>query len=554
MLLSGGKIIVEALKKEGVEIIFGYPGGVALPLYDALYDAGIRHILTRHEQGAAHAADGYARASGKVGVCLATSGPGATNLITGIATANMDSVPLVFITSQVTSANLGKDSFQEADVTGITTPITKHNYMVSNTEELPRIMAEAFYIARSGRPGPVVVDIPKDIFLSKAEFKYPEKIEMKGYKPLLEGDATQIEAVAAALTESKKPLLFLGGGAVNAGVSKEVLAFVEKTGIPFVNSLMGLSLIDTRHPMNLGMVGMHGTAAANLAMTNCDLLIGLGVRFDDRVTGRVSKFAPYAKIAHFEVDPSEINKIIKVDYKVLGDLSWSMPILLNFAKACDIGAWHEEINKWQQEMPLVYKDDTDELKPQAVIEAVNKIMADNSIVVTDVGQHQMWAAQYSQIRHPRGFLTSGGLGTMGYGLPAAIGAALACPDEEVWLFVGDGGIMMNCQEMATAVEEELPIKVVVLNNSGLGMVRQWQRLFYGYRYSFSRHNVPTDIAKLAEAFGAKGLTVTNKDDLPAALMEVKSAKGPVFINVMVHNEENVYPMVAPDGTLDQMMW
>ncbi|MGI5892262.1 MAG: biosynthetic-type acetolactate synthase large subunit [Bacillota bacterium] len=555
MLLSGGEVVVQALKKEGVDTVFGYPGGVALPLYDCLYDSGIRHILTRHEQGAIHAADGYARLSGKVGVCIATSGPGATNLVTGIATAHMDSVPLVCITCQVALSLLGKDSFQEADISGIATPITKHNFMVRDYKMLPEALAKAFYIARTGRPGPVLIDIPKDVLTQKMPFNYPKNLKLKGYRPILQGDEKAVSAVVDALAAAKKPLLIIGGGCVSADVSSYVEELVNKTGIPFVSTLMGLSAIDKDHPLNLGMIGMHGTYAANIAACHCDLLIGLGARFDDRVTGAVSQFAPLAKIAHFDVDPSEINKIVKVDFSVLGDLRWSVPYFASMVdKMTDISPWQAEIKELKENYPLKYDDNATFMKPQAVIELMNDYLTDDAVIVTDVGQHQMWAAQYAHVTGPRRFLSSGGLGTMGYGLPSAIGASIVCPNQDIWLITGDGSIMMNCQEIATAVEENCRIKVLILNNRGLGMVRQWQRLFYDNRYSGSRHEKPTDFAKLAEALGAKGLNVLKREELPPAMAVAAESTGPVFLNIRVDDDENVMPMVAPNSALHQMLY
>jgi acetolactate synthase-1/2/3 large subunit len=554
VLLSGGEVVVQALKKEGVDIIFGYPGGVALPLYDCLYKSGIRHILTRHEQGAIHAADGYARLSGKVGVCIATSGPGATNLVTGIATAHMDSVPLVCITCQVALPLLGKDSFQEADISGIVVPITKHNFMIRDYRMLPEALAKAFYIARTGRPGPVLIDIPKDVLTQKMEFTYPETLNMRGYRPVLHGDDSAVATVAKALAKAKKPLLMIGGGCVSSDMTSKVREFIDKTGMPFVSTLMGLSAVDKGHPLNLGMVGMHGTYAANIAACRCDFLLNFGARFDDRVTGAVSQFAPLAEIAHFDVDPSEINKIVKVDYSVLGDLRWSVPQLLSLVEKTDLTAWQQEIQELRDGYPLKYYDDKQFVKPQVVIESMNECLSDDAVIVTDVGQHQMWSAQYAHITGPRRFLSSGGLGTMGYGLPAAIGASLACPGKDIWLITGDGSIMMNCQEIATAVEENSRIKVLILDNRGLGMVRQWQRLFYDNRYSGSRHERPTDFAKLAEAMGAKGLTILKREDLPVAMAEAASCDGPIFLHIRVDDDENVIPMVAPDSALHQMLY
>ncbi len=553
MLLKGGDAVVEVLKREGVDTIFGYPGGVALPLYDALYESGIRHILTRHEQGAAHAADGYARASGKVGVCLSTSGPGATNLITGIATANMDSVPMVVITCQVTTQLLGKDSFQEADVYGITTPISKHNFMVKDPKFLPDILSKAFYIARSGRPGPVVVDIPKDLFFANIEIDDIPHLPFKGYNPIKEGKSADIDIVIKALAEAKRPLLFIGGGVVISDMSQTLAGLLKKTNLPVIASLLGLSAVDHQYDNYLGMVGMHGTYAANMAISNCDLLLAMGVRFDDRVTGDIDKFAPNTKIAHFDIDPSEIGKIIGVDYSVLGDLSWSLPQVTDKAIVMDISEWLQQLTNWKTEHPLKYNKKDATLLPQEVIEGVSDILADDAIVVTDVGQHQMWAAQYCRTRTPRGFLSSGGLGTMGYGLPAAIGAQIACPDQEVWLFVGDGGIMMNCQELATASEHNLPIKIFVINNHGLGMVRQWQRMFFQGHYSASKHYAGTDFAAIAWAMGVQSLTVKKKCGLKHALEDAKNSQGPILIDVWVEDDENVLPMVAPGAPLTDMM-
>ena len=553
MLLTGGQVVVNALKEEGVDLVFGYPGGMALPLYDCLYDSGITHILTRHEQGAVHAADGYARLSGKVGVCISTSGPGATNLVSGIANAYIDSVPMVCITCQVVTSVLGKDSFQEADISGITTPITKHNFMVKDKDTLSQTIAEAFYIARTGRPGPVVVDIPKDIFTQEIWYDYPKNIHMKGYKPLGAGNADEVSRVADALAAAQRPLIMIGGGTVLAESRQAVLDLLQKTGAPLVSTLMGLSLIERDHPQHLGMIGMHGTFAANMAACQCDMLLALGCRFSDRVTGLISKFAPTAKIAHFDIDPSEINKIVRPRFRVLGDLRWSLPLLAEKAQEGHFGEWLTQCQAWAKAHPLKYDDSGDAIKPQAVIQAVNGCLADDAVVVTDVGQHQMWAAQYSDIKGPRSFLTSGGLGIMGFGLPAAIGAWLAAPEREVWLYTGDGSIMMNCQEIATAVELGCPVKVVILNNNGLGMVRQWQRLFYGNRYSGSQHQLPTDFVRLAKAFAADGADVFTKEELPAALAAAKAAKGPFFLNIRVENDENVMPMVAPNAALDQMI-
>lgn len=554
MEMNGAQAVVASLKAENVDIVFGYPGGAALTLYDALYDSGITHILTRHEQGAAHAADGYARAAGKVGVCLSTSGPGATNLITGIATAYMDSVPMVFITSQVATPLIGKDSFQEADVTGITTPITKHNFLVKRPQDLLRAIKEAFYIARTGRPGPVLIDIPKDIYGAKIDFDYPEKINLRGYKPIYAGNLCKVRLVADAIRRAERPVLFVGGGINLAGAAPELSELVEKTGIPVTCSLMGLGAFPSQHTMHLGMLGMHGTSAANRAVTDSDLLIGIGVRFDDRVTSMVSTFAPRATIVHFDIDPAEINKNVKTDIRVVGHLKWSLGELNKIIVPMpDIGEWRDQVTKWKEDRPLHYDSDPEEIKPQSVIEAINEITSGEALVVTDTGQHQMWTAQYYMFKRPGGLITSGGLGTMGYGLPAAIGAQVGCPDQVVWSICGDGGILMNCQEIATAVEHQLPIRVAILNNRCLGMVCQWQRMFYKGRYSGSRFQKETDIAKVAEAFGARGIRVASKKELYPALAEAMKTKGPVLLDILVSENENVLPMVPAGAPIDQMI-
>jgi len=553
MIIKGAKAVVESLKAENVDLIFGYPGGQALPLYDALYDSGITHILTRHEQGAVHAADGYARASGKVGVCIATSGPGATNLVTGIATAYMDSVPLVAITSQVPTVLIGKDSFQEADITGITTPITKHNFLVKKPQELLQVIKEAFHIARTGRPGPVLIDIPKDIMVADIDFHYPESVHLRGYTPVYEGDPEKLHQVAEAIRQAKKPVFFIGGGVNIAGVAEVFARIIAKTGIPVCTSLMGLGGFPSDHPLHLGMVGMHGTYAANQAVTGSDLLIGLGVRFDDRVTGKISRFAPEAKIVHFDIDPAEINKNVRCDIRIIGDLHWSLAELERLVSQPEITVWQAQVQAWKAEKPLRYLTCDTEIKPQKVIQMIDHLTQGEAIIVTDVGQHQMWAAQYYNFKKPRTFITSGGLGTMGFGLPAAIGVQLAFPDQTVWTISGDGSIMMNCQEIATAVEQNLPIRVAILNNHGLGMVRQWQRLFFGNRYSGSKHEKGTNFALLAEAMGAKGIQVSKPEELEAALLDAAATPGPVFLDIQVCEEEDVMPMVPAGAPIDEMI-
>lgn len=560
MEILGSDVIIESLKNEGVEVVFGYPGGAVLPLYDALYRAKFPHILARHEQGAVHAADGYARATGKVGVCIATSGPGATNLITGIATAYMDSVPLVAITGQVGVSLIGKDSFQEADIRGITTPITKHNYLVKKIKDLPRILKEAFYIASSGRPGPVVIDISKDVFNATIDYEYPTEVKLRGYSPLFAGDETKIELVMEKIQAAKKILVFVGGG-VNISDTSEVLRqIIQLTGFPVISSLMGLGCISSYDDQHLGMVGMHGTYAANMATTECDLLLGIGVRFDDRVTGLVKEFAPHAQIVHFDIDPAEINKNIIADIRVVGDLRWSLPLLYKKSLAQSAGEWREQfqewnatVQKWKKENPLTYKPNTELIMPQSVVEKVSELTKGDGIIVTDVGQHQMWTAQYYHFIHERSFLTSGGLGTMGYGLPAAIGAQLGLPEKTVILFTGDGSIMMNCQEMATAANNDIPVKIIVMNNQVLGMVNQWQRMFYEERYSHTCLKGHTDFVKLAEAMGVTGLRVTKPSELTATLAEALRIKGPVLIDVWVPATEDVLPMVPANCPLDQMV-
>ncbi|SDF09035.1 biosynthetic-type acetolactate synthase large subunit [Sporomusa acidovorans] len=560
MQMLGAEAIIECLKAEGVNLVFGYPGGCVLTLYDALFKANFPHILTRHEQGAVHAADGYARATGKTGVCFATSGPGATNLVTGIATAYMDSVPLVAITGQVGVGVIGKDAFQEADVRGITTPITKHNYLVKKVQDLPRVMKEAFYIARTGRPGPVVVDVSRDVFNAALDFVYPETVNLRGYNPLFAGDVESVEQVVQAMLAAHNPVLFVGGGVTISDTAAEFRRLAGLTGFPVISSLMGLGCIPADLPQHLGMVGMHGTYAANMATTECDLLLGIGVRFDDRVTSLVQNFAPQAKIVHFDIDPAEVNKNIRADMRVVGDLRWSLPLLWEKASSRKpaewrekIAVWSKRVQIWKQEKPLTYKQAGKKIMPQAVIEKISQLTQENTIVVTDVGQHQMWVAQYYNFIRERSYITSGGLGTMGYGLPAAIGAQMSLPDKNVVLFTGDGSIMMNCQELATVADNNLPLKIFVMNNEVLGMVHQWQRMFYGQRYSHSSIKGKTDFVKLAEAMGVPGLRVAEADELDAVLDKVLRMDGPVLVEVLLPPTEDVLPMVPPGGRLDQML-
>lgn len=559
MLMNGAQAILESLKREQVDIIFGYPGGAVLDLYDALYQTKYPHILTRHEQGAVHAADGYARATGKVGVCFATSGPGATNLITGIATANMDSIPLVCFTGQVGNPLIGKDSFQEADIVGITTPITKHNYLVKKASELPRVIKEAFFIASTGRPGPVVIDIAKDVFTTQIEYEYPENVHLRGYSGDFTGKEQEIDAVVEAVKQAAKPVIFIGGGVTLSNTTQLLREIVAETHIPVVSSLMGLGCVPAARDGFLGMVGMHGSYAANMAVQECDLLIGIGVRFDDRVTGKVDEFAPNAKVVHFEVDKAEINKNVLVDYPVIGDLRWSLPLFKQKLQAAGenfsskFSTWMQQVIDMDKKYPFSYTQDAPCILPQQVIDTVSELADDDTVVVTDVGQHQMWAAQFYNARKPRQFLTSGGLGTMGYGLPAALGAKLGQPYKQVILFTGDGSIMMNCQEMATAADNDIDVKIVVLHNHVLGMVTQWQRMFYGKRYSQTILNSKTDLVKLAEAMGMQAVCIKQKENLKESLQQALSSKGPMLIDVMVPANEDVLPMVAPGAKLDDMV-
>ena len=559
MLMNGAQAILESLRREEVDIVFGYPGGAVLDLYDAVYQAKFPHILTRHEQGAVHAADGYARATGKVGVCFATSGPGATNLITGIATANMDSIPMVCITGQVGNPYIGKDSFQEADIVGITTPITKHNYLVKKVEQLPRVIKEAFFIARTGRPGPVVIDIAKDVFSTQFEYEYPKTVNLRGYSGEFTGNEEEIVAAVEAIKNAKRPLFFIGGGMTLSGQSKLFREVVKMSSIPVICSLMGLGCVPSTDEGFLGMVGMHGSYAANMAVQQCDLLIPLGARFDDRVTGKLSAFAPNAKIVHFEVDKAEINKNVPVEYPVFGDLRWSMPIFLNLMiRSCDnyekqIQEWREHVIAMNEEHPFAYNHDADTILPQQLIEAVSKLVDDDTIVVTDVGQHQMWAAQFFNSRKPRQFLTSGGLGTMGYGLPAAMGAKLAKPQQKVVVFTGDGSIMMNIQELATMADNNIDVKIVLLHNSVLGMVYQWQKLFYGHRFSNTIMDTKVDFVKLAEAMGIKGVRIQGLEGFEANLQAALEGEGATLIDVILPPNEDVLPMVAPGAQLDNMV-
>ncbi len=562
-IMTGSKIILESLIREGVDTIFGYPGGAVLNIYDELfnYKDKIKHVLVRHEQGAAHAADGYARASGKVGVVLVTSGPGATNTITGIATAYMDSVPIVILTGQVPTNLIGNDAFQEADTVGITRPCTKHNYLVKDIKDLARTIKEAFYIASTGRPGPVLIDIPKDITSSVYEFDYPEGVELRGYNPTYFGHHVQLSKVVKELLNAKKPLLYVGGGVISSNASAELKELAELLDLPVTSTLMGLGGFPSEHSLFFGMLGMHGTYAANMAISNADFIIAIGARFDDRVTGKVEEFGRNAKFAHIDIDPSSIGKNVKIEIPVVGDVKSVLNSLLEMlsAKSKEISStqydrlkWLEEINIWKYEHPLSYKMN-DVIKPQYVIEKIYELTGGSAIISTEVGQNQMWAAQFYKFNSPRTFLTSGGLGTMGYGFPAALGAQIACPDKVVFDIAGDGSIQMNIQELATAVQYNLPVKIAIVNNNFLGMIRQWQELFYKKRYSFSEMNVNPDFVKLAEAYGAVGLRATKPNEVEDVLKKALSIKKPVIMDFVVAPEENVYPIVAPGAPITGML-
>ncbi|MCM8790954.1 MAG: biosynthetic-type acetolactate synthase large subunit [Candidatus Omnitrophica bacterium] len=553
MKLTGAQIFIECLKKEKVEIMFGYPGGVVLPIFDKLYDAPIRFILTRHEQGAAHAADGYARATGKVGVCLATSGPGATNLVTGLATAYMDSVPIVAFTGQVKTFLIGNDAFQEADITGITRPITKHNYLVEDVRDLARTIKEAFHIASTGRPGPVLIDLPVDVQQQETEFRYPEKVEIRGYNPTYEGHVGQIKRAAKAISESKRPILYVGGGVIISGASSEVIELATKNSIPVTMTLLGLGSFPMTHELSLGMLGMHGTAYANHAIMESDLIIAVGARFDDRVTGKVDAFAPHAKIIHIDIDPASVSKTVDVDIPIVGDAKKVLKNLIEYVKKPDTSAWLKQIAEWKKLYPLKYKNDS-KLRPQYVVEQIWEATKGDAIICTEVGQNQMWAAQFYKFTKPRTIISSGGLGTMGYGFPAAIGAQLGRPGTPVFDIAGDGSIQMNIQELATAVTNKLPVKVAILNNCYLGMVRQWQELFYKRRYSqVCMEGAQPDFVKLAESYGAVGMRITKKEEVRPAIDKALSINNIVFMDFHVEKEENVFPMVPAGEAINKML-
>ena len=548
--LTGAQVFHETLLAEGVEILFGYPGGVVLPIFDVLYDTPIRYVQSRHEQGAAHMADGYARTTGRVGTVIATSGPGATNLVTGLATANMDSVPMVAFTGQVRSNLIGNDAFQEADTTGITRPITKHNFLVKRVEDLGRTIREAFHIARSGRPGPVVVDIAVDATVNKLEHEPDLTPDLPGYKPRLVGHIRQIEAAAEAINAAERPILYVGGGVVISGASDALRALAEKGNLPVTTTLLGLGAFDETNPLALKMLGMHGSAAANYAVQDCDLLIAVGARFDDRVTGKVETFAPKAKIVHIDIDPTSISKNVPADIPVVGDAKDILERMLEHVKPRERGPWSNALDEWRRKYPFGYAKEG-KIKPQEVVELLGEMTDHDAIVATGVGQHQMWAAQFYGWRRPRQIVTSGGLGTMGFGCPAAIGAQFGNPGATVIDIDGDGSFSMTMVEVITAVRYEMPVKFVILDNEFLGMVRQWQEMFYGHRYSAVNHPCP-DFAKVAEGFGAKGMTVSDRSELADAVAEMLKHDGPVVLHAHVEPEENVYPMVAAGKSLHEM--
>lgn len=549
---SGADLLLEALTHEGVEVIFGYPGGAVLPIYDALINSPIRHVLPRHEQSAVHAADAFARVSGKVGVCLATSGPGATNLVTGIANAYMDSIPMVVLTGQVPTSLLGTDSFQEVDITGITLPITKHSYIVKDARQIPRIVKEAFYIARTGRPGPVLVDLPKNVMLEKDVVPESSELNLKSYKYFGKGNAGQIEEAARALAECERPVLYAGGGVITAGASEILIEVVETANLPVVTTLMGIGSLPTNHPNLLGMVGLHGTVEANYAVNDCDLLIAVGVRFDDRVTNALGqRFATKARIIHVDIDPAEIGKVVRAHIPIVGNAKLVLEEFLPKITPPRTNVWWEQIRLWQEEKRTEW--DQGVLNPQYIIETLGEVAGKEVIVATDVGQHQMWAAQYYPVSHPRHFITSGGLGTMGFGLPAAIGAQVAAPNVPVFLVTGDGSFQMSIQEIATMVQYELPIKIILMNNGVLGMVRQLQKVYCDERYNQIQLHANPDFIKIAEAYHIHAIRVTQVSEVRGALLEALNHPGPVLMDFVISEDEMVFPMVPAGKGLTEML-
>ncbi|AKB29912.1 Acetolactate synthase large subunit [Methanosarcina siciliae C2J] len=551
--VNGAKALIKCLEKEGVDTLFGYPGGQIIPFYNELYDSDLRHILVRHEQAAAHAADGYARATGKTGVCVSTSGPGATNLVTGIATAYMDSVPIVALTGQVPRSLIGNDAFQEADITGITMPITKHNYLVQDPLEIPRIVKEAFHIASTGRPGPVLIDLPKDVQNIEIDLQYPDKVALRGYKPTYKGNTQQIKRAAEEIANSCRPIIYAGGGVISSNASAELVEMAETLMAPVTTTLMGISAIPTEHPLYVGMLGMHGCKYANYAVQESDLIIAVGARFDDRVTGKLESFAPNARVIHIDVDPAEISKNVKVHVPIVGDAKQILKSLIKYVRRCNSTEWIEKIKQWKKEYPLAYREVcSDTIMPQFVVEQISEVCKD-AIIVTEVGQHQMWSAQYFKYSKPRTFLTSGGLGTMGYGLPAAMGAKVGKPDKNVINIAGDGSFQMNSQELATLVQNDIPVVSVILNNGYLGMVRQWQELFYDRRYSHTFIKGSVDFVKLAEAYGALGLRAEKPSEVRPAIEEAVESGRPAVVEVIVECEANVYPMVPAGAAINEII-
>lgn len=562
MECTGAQILLESLKREGVDVLFGYPGGAVIDIYDELpRHPEIRHVLVRHEQGAVHAADGYARASGKVGICLVTSGPGATNTVTGIATAYSDSIPLVVVTGQVPTRLIGNDAFQEVDIVGITRPCTKHNFLVKDVSKLALTIRQAFYLARSGRPGPVLVDLPKDVVQARAEFVWPEDIYMRSYNPTYKPNLNQLRRTVEELTQARRPVLLSGGGVIMSNAADEVAALARRLHIPVACTLMGLGGFPATDPLSLGMVGMHGAYAANLAINNADLLVCAGARFDDRVTGKLAAFAPKARIVHIDIDPTSIRKNVEVHVPVVGDCKLALAGIMEICEArlagrdwaAEHAEWVRAVTEWKQSKPLGYQKSENSIKPQQVVEALRELTRGDAIIATEVGQHQMWAAQFYSFTRPRTLLTSGGLGTMGYGFPAAIGAQFALPDKMVITVAGDASLQMNIQELATAVAYNLPVKVVILNNRHLGMVRQWQELFYNHNYSSTNMEAQPDFVKLAEAYGAEGYRIEKPADLLPELEKALVTPKPAFIDVVVEREENVYPIVPAGAALDEML-
>ena len=561
MECTGAQILLESLKREGVDVLFGYPGGAVIDIYDELpRHPEIRHVLVRHEQGAVHAADGYARASGKVGACLVTSGPGATNTVTGIATAYSDSIPLVVVTGQVPTKLIGNDAFQEVDIVGITRPCTKHNFLFKDVNKLALTIRQAFYLARSGRPGPVLVDLPKDVVQARAEFTWPEDIYMRSYNPTYKPNLNQLRRTVEELAQAKRPVLLAGGGVIMANAAEELTALARRLHIPVACTLMGLGGFPATDPLSLGMVGMHGTYAANLAINNADLLVCVGARFDDRVTGKLTAFAPKARIVHIDIDPTSIRKNVAVEVPVVGDCKQALAGIMEICEAklsgkdwaAEHAEWVRAVAEWKESKPLSYQKNGN-IKPQQVVEALRELTRGDAIIATEVGQHQMWAAQFYSFTKPRTLLTSGGLGTMGYGFPAAIGAQFALPDKMVIAVAGDASLQMNIQELATAVAYKLPVKVVILNNRHLGMVRQWQELFYNHNYSSTNMEAQPDFVKLAEAYGAEGYRIEKPEDLLPELEKALATPNPAFIDVVVEREENVYPIVPAGAALDEML-